>query len=331
MHGYQYVVGFGVGERDGDGAVDGEPEQHDGTVIGSNCSLSSPCEYRIGSVVYSAGAPATLDVSSSSGLVYLYIDPSGLLTAGESATGNPALTCTGCQVLGGITQFPAYSIPLCTWNITNGTFDSTGTDSRAVLAGGTVIAAGSNVAITQARGASAISAVDASGLSGGSGSGSGSGSGGGSGVTVAGSGSELQYNNYGSLGAVTGSAVPGSTVQLGGAIPQSPTQSLLGLGNTLLGGNPNGTVFGINAPSGYSGDIIDVMSNNSSIFSLDPRVRGTFFQRGIFEPLPAAPAGGRFRHADLGELQREPRVVHPAWHSGNRRGQPDPVRLQLYQ
>lgn len=234
--------------------------------IGSNCSLESPCEYRIGSVVYSAGAPATVDVSAGSGLVYLYIDGSGLLTAGESATGSPALTCTGCQVLSGITQFPVSSVPLWVWNATSGTFDASGTDSRSVLSGAPVISAGSNVAITQTAGSITISAVDASGLSSGSGSGS---SGSGSGVTVAGTGSELQYNNYGSLGAVTGSAVSGATVLLGGTVPAAANQSLLGLGNAISGGNTNGTMFGINAPSGYSGDLVDWMTGSSPVFKID--------------------------------------------------------------
>jgi hypothetical protein len=236
--------------------------------IGSNCSLHSPCEFRVGSVVYSVGAPATVDVSTGSGLTYLYVDGSGLLTVGESVTGSPAVTCTGCQVLSGITQFPASSIPLSVWNATNGTFDGTGTDSRSVLASAPVIAAGSNVAITQTAGSITISAVDASGLSGGSGGGSG-GSSGGSGVTVAGTGSELQYNNFGSLGAVTGSSVAGSTVLLGGAVPAAANQSLLGLGNAIANGNGNGTLLGINAPPGYTGDIANWMLGSSSIFSVD--------------------------------------------------------------
>jgi hypothetical protein len=235
--------------------------------IGANCSLQSPCEFRIGSVVYSVAAPATVDVTAGGGLTYLYIDSAGLLTAGVAAAGTQALTCTGCQVLTAVTEFPASSIPLSVWNATNGTFDATGTDNRSTLATGPVISAGSNISITETPGSITISAVDASGLSGGSGGGTGGGSGGG--VTVAGTGSELQFNNFGSLGAVTGSSVSGATALLGGTTPLSSSQSLFGLGNAVTGGNGNGTMFGINAPVGFGGDIVNWMSNNSSLFSVN--------------------------------------------------------------
>jgi hypothetical protein len=235
--------------------------------IGSNCSLQAPCEFRIGSVVYSVAAPATVDVSGGGGLTYLYIDNAGTLTAGAAAGATQTLACNGCQALSGITQFPASSIPLSIWNATAGTFDATGTDSRSSLAMASVISAGSNVSIVETPGSITISAVDASGLSGGGSGGSGGGSGGG--ATVAGTGSELQFNNFGSLGAVTGSSVSGSTVLVGGSVPTASTQSLFGVGNSISGGNANGTIFGINAPAGYTGDIVNWMSNNSSLFSVD--------------------------------------------------------------
>lgn len=237
--------------------------------VGSNCSLASPCNYRIGAVVYQLAAAATLDTTGGSGQVYLYIDTQGTLTAAEASPGNPALTCTGCSVVSVTTpQFPSGSIPIGLWSVTSGAFSSGGTDERASLAGAPVINAGSNIAITQTAGSITISAVDASGL-GGSGSGSGSGSGGGSSASAAGSGSELQYNNFGGFGAVSGSSVSGGTVLLGGSTPASATQSLLGLGQAITGGNPNGTVFGLNSPAAFPGDLVNIMANGNPVFILD--------------------------------------------------------------
>lgn len=117
--------------------------------IGSACSISAPCPYRIGSTVYRLLAPATATVTGGSGFVYFYIDLNGSLTAGVASPGNPAITCSGCLVVASTTQFPLGIIPLEIWNATNATWDPTGTNNAASLSVPPVVLGGSNVTVAQ--------------------------------------------------------------------------------------------------------------------------------------------------------------------------------------
>jgi len=141
--------------------------------IGSNCSVGAPCNVRLGAVVYNFVTPATVTVVSGSGLAYLYIDGSGNLTAGTSSPSTPLITCTGCQAVSPISQFPVDSLPLATWNATSGTWDPAGTDERAVLTGGRTITAGANIQLTESGDNVTIAAVLGTPEVSGSGSGSG--------------------------------------------------------------------------------------------------------------------------------------------------------------
>jgi hypothetical protein len=127
--------------------------------IGPACTVASPCQVRIGSVGYSILASATLTVNSGDGLTFIYIDKNGVLTAGTASSTTPSISCAGCQVVSPITQFPPDSLPLATWNSTNGVWDSVGTDSRAILSAGPSFAAGPNVNISQAGTLVTISAA----------------------------------------------------------------------------------------------------------------------------------------------------------------------------
>ncbi|MBZ5545088.1 MAG: hypothetical protein LAO07_15635 [Acidobacteriia bacterium] len=99
-------------------------------VVGSNCSAATPCNVRIGGVVYSITNSATVNLSSGTGMAYIYLDFAGNLTVGH----NLALSCSsGCAAASGVTAFPANSIPLFTWSATSNTWDPTGTDRRAFL------------------------------------------------------------------------------------------------------------------------------------------------------------------------------------------------------
>lgn len=122
--------------------------------VGVGCSSSVPCNVRFGNISYSFRNSATITSSgSSSGLVLIYIDSSGNLTAGA----NIPLTCNGCTYVAGATSFPTNSIPLYNWSVTNGTFDvSGGTDFRAFLSSKNLIA-GSGITITETAGSSIIS------------------------------------------------------------------------------------------------------------------------------------------------------------------------------
>ncbi len=112
--------------------------------IGSQCSLSSPCVFRIGSIVYRVTAPATATLAGGNGLSYVYIDNNGNILVGVSSSN---VTCAGCAVVGATTQYPVGSLPLGTWNATNGVWDPTGSNDIALLNIQATLNAGSNVTI----------------------------------------------------------------------------------------------------------------------------------------------------------------------------------------
>ena len=133
-------------------------QQSSGTTlsIGAGCTSSSPCMARIGSVVYDFSSTGVLTLTGGSGEVFLYVSSTGQLTAGVSTLGNPAVSCSGCQVMTSITQFPPASIPLATWTANNGTWDATGVDSRAILSGAPTLEAGPYISLTQTPGSVTI-------------------------------------------------------------------------------------------------------------------------------------------------------------------------------
>jgi hypothetical protein len=105
--------------------------------LGANCSTSTPCNARLGGVVYSITQGATVTLSGGTGTAYFYVDAAGNLTVGH----NLVLTCSsGCTASPGITTFPANSIPLFTWAATGGSWSSAGVDWRAFLSAKTVAA-----------------------------------------------------------------------------------------------------------------------------------------------------------------------------------------------
>jgi hypothetical protein len=126
--------------------------------IGAGCAQSSICVARLGPVAYAFIAPTTITLNSGSGLVFFYLDKNGNLTAGESSATSPGLTCSGCQVVSPVLQFPPDSLPLGSWNASAAAWDPTGIDSRAVLSAGRSFTAGPNITISQSGGNVAISA-----------------------------------------------------------------------------------------------------------------------------------------------------------------------------
>jgi hypothetical protein len=111
---------------------------------GLNCSITTPCNTRLGNTVYTVTNGSTITLSGGTGTLYLYVDPTGALAAGHNLT----LTCAGvCGAVSGVTAFPVGSIPLFTWTATNGLWDTSGgSDKRAFLStrslgGGTGIVA----------------------------------------------------------------------------------------------------------------------------------------------------------------------------------------------
>jgi hypothetical protein len=131
-----------------------------GTVltIGANCSAANPCNVHFGSTVFAitAGATATLS-GNSTGILFVYVSVNGMLTVGH----NMSVTCNGCAAQSGVTSFPADSVPIATWSVTNGSLDATGgQDFRAVLGTKNVIA-GQGVTASDTNGNTIVS-VDSS-------------------------------------------------------------------------------------------------------------------------------------------------------------------------
>lgn len=124
--------------------------------VGASCSVSTPCNARLGNIAYSFRASASVTPSgSSSGLVLIYVDPAGNLTAGSTV----ALTCQRCLYAAGVTSFPSNSIPLFTWTLTSGSFDAAGgTDLRALLSAKN-LSSGVGIIISENSGTSTI-AID---------------------------------------------------------------------------------------------------------------------------------------------------------------------------
>ncbi len=151
----------GNGSNSGSGASmaaqlgDFAPVLTNGTLtVGAACSVSTPCNARIGNTVYSFSNSASITpAASTSGLVFVYIDGGGNLTAGSSV----ALTCNGCTYVSGVTAFPSDSIPLFSWTLVSGAFVTGGeTDFRAVLSSKNLLS-GMGILISENAGASTIS------------------------------------------------------------------------------------------------------------------------------------------------------------------------------
>jgi len=114
--------------------------------VGANCSTPTPCNVRVGAVVYSVTGSATVTLTSGTGVAYIYSDYAGNLTVGHNLT----LSCSaGCTAVSGITAFPVNSIPLFTWAATSNTWDPTGVDRRAFLSAKT-LGAGAGIVTVEA-------------------------------------------------------------------------------------------------------------------------------------------------------------------------------------
>jgi hypothetical protein len=123
--------------------------------IGANCSASTPCNVRFGSIVFTLTSGATATVSgTTTGMLFVYVAANGMLTVGH----NLNVTCNGCIAQANVTSFPPDAIPLATWSVTNGSLDPTGGhDFRAVL-GTRNITAGPGIQASDSNGATTISA-----------------------------------------------------------------------------------------------------------------------------------------------------------------------------
>lgn len=89
--------------------------------VGSNCTISTPCNLRIGVNVYSFSSAATATLLSGTGTAFLYLSSAGVLTVGH----NMNLTCAGgCTAQSSVSSFPPDSLPIASWNASSGTWTS---------------------------------------------------------------------------------------------------------------------------------------------------------------------------------------------------------------
>jgi hypothetical protein len=125
--------------------------------IGANCSVATPCNVRMGTVVYGFTQGCTATISAGSGTAYVYTSSGGTLTVGHSMT---VAASGGCVAQSGVTAFPPDAIPLYLWTATSGTWDAVGgTDERAWLSAKQV-SAGTGVTTVESGGKTTVS-VDA--------------------------------------------------------------------------------------------------------------------------------------------------------------------------
>ncbi|MBV9504185.1 MAG: hypothetical protein JO323_04180 [Acidobacteriia bacterium] len=123
--------------------------------IGANCSVATPCNVRVGGVVYGLTTAPSVTLSGGTGAAYIYIDSTGNLKVGHNLT----LSCsTGCAAVSGVTAFPSNVIPLFQWTAANNTWANSGTDQRAFLST-KVLAAGPGI-ITAESGSQTQVSVD---------------------------------------------------------------------------------------------------------------------------------------------------------------------------
>ena len=119
--------------------------------LGGSCSSSTPCNYRVGNVVFTITAPVTVDISGTSANDTIgYYLSSGTLFAGNN--GAETLTCSsGCTTAGGFVAntWPVGSVPLWQTTLTANTWDTivpATMDKRAVYSTQN-IKAGSNIGV----------------------------------------------------------------------------------------------------------------------------------------------------------------------------------------
>ena len=105
--------------------------------LGTSCSSATPCQIRIGSVVFTMTTPvtATLTGTVTGGIVFWYLSPLQVLTAGHNS--GATLTCSaGCTVATGIASFPPDATPLWQTTFTANAWDAINPatmDKRAFL------------------------------------------------------------------------------------------------------------------------------------------------------------------------------------------------------
>jgi len=123
--------------------------------IGAACSVSTPCNVRFGALVFSVISGATATISGGTGVAFVFISATGVLTVGHNLT----VQCSfGCSAQSALTSFPGDSIPIYIWSATTGNWDANGgTDLRA-FSSAKIVQPGAGLASLDLAGKTVISA-----------------------------------------------------------------------------------------------------------------------------------------------------------------------------
>jgi hypothetical protein len=125
--------------------------------IGLSCSTELPCAVRFGNTTtkFINGATVSLSSGTPTGVAFIYITSQGSLVVGHNLTGT--VTCSsGCTAQSGVTSIPHNAIPVASWTVTNGAWDTGGgTDFRGYLSIKN-IAAGTGLLSTELNGLTTI-------------------------------------------------------------------------------------------------------------------------------------------------------------------------------
>ncbi len=121
--------------------------------VGPNCSPSTPCSVRFGSVAYSFSTGAAATLTGGTGDAYVFVANGGTLAVGH----NLSLNCSGCTAQSGVTGFPFDAIPVAHWHATNGAWDS-GQDARAMVSTKNVTVGAGLSSLEETTGRTTISA-----------------------------------------------------------------------------------------------------------------------------------------------------------------------------
>jgi len=99
--------------------------------IGANCSAATPCNVRIGDMVYAFTTSAVAAISAGSPVAYIYVDSSGTRSVG--VVSGTVVCNANCSVTN-VSGFPAGSVALWTWTAAGGAWVvNGGTDMRGWL------------------------------------------------------------------------------------------------------------------------------------------------------------------------------------------------------
>ncbi len=128
-----------------------------GTVLTFNTGASptNPHNVRIGSLKYgvTAASTATITAGTGSGNAYYYTSSAGTLTLGHNTSNTISNSGTGITIVGGISAYPAGSIPHYSIDVVSGAWGTSITDDRAPYSvAPDITSTGGTVAITKTLG-----------------------------------------------------------------------------------------------------------------------------------------------------------------------------------